>query len=101
MSNRSQKISARLLAPSLPFGFLLSRRQWVSVDGSDGSNLHLGAPDWFLALIFAALPLVMLRRWWIAQTRIRRVKRGLCVACGYDLRGTLERCPECGATAGV
>ena len=27
--------------------------------------------------------------------RKRRKKRGLCVACGYDLKG-IEKCPECG-----
>ena len=31
-----------------------------------------------------------------ALRRRTRGKQGRCLACGYDLRGSVERCPECG-----
>ena len=53
------------------------------------------APHWLLVTAFSALPM-----FWLAIT-LRRFERrsvtGRCLTCGYDLRATPERCPECGA----
>jgi hypothetical protein len=51
-------------------------------------------PYWVLGIITAVLPTVRLAVWW---RRWRRRPEGCCRACGYDLRATPERCPECGA----
>jgi len=55
-------------------------------------------PYWLPTLLFAILPGFMsfstLRRRLLLRYRRRH---GLCIHCGYDLRATPKRCPECGA----
>jgi hypothetical protein len=53
-------------------------------------------PHWFLAMVPWLVPAM---RWAYRRPRERRRRRGMCVACGYDLRGTPARCPECGRAA--
>ena len=50
-------------------------------------------PYWFLAAASTVAPAAALRR--RLRTR-RRTRRGLCPRCGYDLRESPNRCPECG-----
>lgn len=53
-----------------------------------------------LALLAALSSLTLLLGWnlFAARRVAFREDRGLCVACGYDLRGGTQRvCPECGA----
>jgi hypothetical protein len=50
-------------------------------------------PTWLVAVSLSMLPLRF------ALGRPGRPKCGLCARCGYDLRATPGRCPECGVVS--
>lgn len=54
---------------------------------------RLVVPYWFVVLVLAVVPA---GRFLIAWRRRRQRSAGHCVVCGYDLRATPDRCPECG-----
>jgi hypothetical protein len=58
---------------------------------SPGVVTVIVVPHWVLCLAFAGAGVLLLR---VAR---RRDQIGLCPICGYDLRATPARCPECGA----
>jgi hypothetical protein len=95
-----------------------SRSEWSPRSHTSGSGInvtfyrdeacvHIGpynrdggmtwrAAYWKMLLVTGLAPAL-----WLSQSRRRGLSgtSGLCPKCGYDLRATLERCPECGALA--
>jgi hypothetical protein len=65
----------------------------VMASFSDARNCHLvfGVPFWFAAALGVTGIIYSLRR-----LRGNRYGAGHCQTCGYDLRASTERCPECG-----
>ena len=72
---------------------------------SDGSSdgacryvfSHAHVPYWFVVVVSALPSCLWLARAHARRVRARRARLGKCARCGYDLRATPDRCPECGA----
>jgi hypothetical protein len=62
-------------------------------DGVTDSVSMLIVPHWAPAALALVLPVGAVG---FAYRRRRRADAHLCELCGYDLRATPERCPECG-----
>lgn len=56
-------------------------------------NFDFWLPGWLLLIPLGVIAWKVRR----SVVRRRRKKLGQCVACGYDLRASSGRCPECGA----
>ena len=54
---------------------------------------------WVVLLAIAAAFSLIARRAFVHHRARHRLNHRLCPVCGYDLRASPERCPECGAEA--
>ena len=87
--------------PRLGIGYYESR-----TEAGDGAWRYGGrryrswiVPYWLLATVFAPPAAAGVVGAWRAIRARRHRAPGLCMRCGYDLRGTPQRCPECGTVA--
>jgi len=70
---------------------------WYYFDGShSGIKMRFymfNLPHWLFLTFFALWLVFPVQQW----SRLRRyVRLNRCLTCGYDLRATPDRCPECG-----
>ena len=63
--------------------------------GSPGEQWIVGIPLWLPFAMMMISPIS-----WISARLQRQLRKrqSRCVRCGYDLRATVDRCPECGLT---
>jgi hypothetical protein len=57
---------------------------------------NLTCPQWLMLVVFGFLPVVAVTRKVIDRKMLTPLT---CRQCGYDLRATPDRCPECGTVA--
>src|SRR4051812_3398741 len=67
---------------------------WIGFHyAADSTGFRLiGVPLWFPSCICLVALIISVRAW----RRRRRDATKVCASCGYDLRATPDRCPECG-----
>ena len=80
------------------FGFASIRMTPVPQSPPAGT-MHAVAVPWWAVLACSAVPSAA----WLARRLRERGRRGSgsCPVCGYDLRATPGRCPECGRLEGT
>jgi hypothetical protein len=93
----SAAVSFLFPIPSPTLAELCTRHAFgIGVGMDPFGNYAVVIPHWFIAIVSLLLP----ARWLVRRHRAKRaIRMDRCATCGYDLRATPDRCPECG-TAG-
>jgi hypothetical protein len=85
----------RPLTGLAPFGYAIDGYGPQSrTPGNDMFSARF--PLWPLVVLLGIAPGRRVYRWCVGE---RDARKGCCRGCGYDLRFTPDRCPECGAPA--
>lgn len=82
-------------------GIGLWRQRYTPAWGDTFTYTTVFMPCWLIIALAAVLPLNWLRKKITHGLLLRRRRaRGQCLQCGYDLRASTGRCPECGTPIG-
>ena len=66
----------------------------VNITGKGEGLLEVTIPHWAVILPLLFIGIIPFFKIW--RRRKRRATVGYCAQCGYDLRASKDRCPECG-----
>jgi hypothetical protein len=92
-----------------PFNSVASKAHWFNINRysihyASNSSLNedwtsIFGSIWLIAILAAILPTI----WFVRFRKLRGAKlhSGHCPICGYDLRATPDRCPECGTISRI
>jgi hypothetical protein len=88
----------RYYPSAVPLSHWLGCDAWYSHRGIEGRRLGISGPLWLPVALSTSLAATLVLVWFRQRTPIRL---GQCRVCGYDLRATPDRCPECGTAVSL